>query len=219
MRSLKIGAAQLGPISRDATRDQVVERLVSLMRRAGDAGCELVVFPELALTTFFPRWYLDEDLEELNAYYETEMPGPATQRLFDEAKALGIGFYLGYAELTSTGNRYNSAILVERDGSIVGRYRKVHLPGHEEHEPERPFQHLERRYFEESPDGFSVWSAFDGVIGMALCNDRRWPETYRVMALQGVEVILIGYNTPLHYAPDPSQNPLQSFHNLSLIHI
>lgn len=213
MRSLKIGAAQLGPISRDATRDQVVERLVSLMRRAGDAGCELVVFPELALTTFFPRWYLDEDLEELNAYYETEMPGPATQRLFDEAKALGIGFYLGYAELTSTGNRYNSAILVERDGSIVGRYRKVHLPGHEEHEPERPFQHLERRYFEESPDGFSVWSAFDGVIGMALCNDRRWPETYRVMALQGVEVILIGYNTPLHYAPDPSQNPLQSFHN------
>ena len=50
-------------------------------------------------------------------------------------------------------------------------------------------------------------------MGMALCNDRRWPETYRVMALQRVEMVLIGYNTPLHYAPDPSQNPLQSFHN------
>ena len=183
------------------------------MKEASDQGCELVVFPELALTTFFPRWYLDDVPEELNSYYETEMPGPETQRLFDQAKLLSIGFYLGYAELTSEGRRFNTSILVDENGSLVGKYRKVHLPGHEEHEPERPFQHLERRYFEEGPDGFSVWEAFGGVMGMALCNDRRWPETYRVMGLQNVEMILIGYNTPLHYAPDPSQNPLQSFHN------
>jgi len=213
VRSLRVGAAQLGPITRDAGRSEVVDRLVTLMRRGSDAGCQLIVFPELALTTFFPRWYLDDVPEELDSYYETEMPGPQTQRLFDEAKSLGIGFYLGYAELTPEGKRYNSSVLVERDGSIVGRYRKVHLPGHEEHEPDRPFQHLERRYFEEGPEGFNVWDAFDGIMGMALCNDRRWPETYRVMALQRVEMILIGYNTPLHYAPDPSQNPLQSFHN------
>ena len=213
MRSLRVGAAQLGPITRDAGRSEVVDRLVTLMRRGSDAGCQLIVFPELALTTFFPRWYLDDVPEELDSYYETEMPGPQTQRLFDEAKSLGVGFYLGYAELTPEGKRYNSSVLVERDGSIVGRYRKVHLPGHEEHEPDRPFQHLERRYFEEGPEGFNVWDAFDGIMGMALCNDRRWPETYRVMALQRVEMILIGYNTPLHYAPDPSQNPLQSFHN------
>ncbi len=213
MRSLKIAAAQLGPISRHETRKEVVARLLSLMRSASDQGCKLVVYPELALTTFFPRWYLDDDPEELDSYYETQMPGPDTQPLFDEAKKLGVGFYLGFAELTSEGKRYNTAVLVESDGSIVARYRKVHLPGHEEHEPERPFQHLERRYFEEGPDGFGVWNAFDGVIGMALCNDRRWPETYRVMALQQVEMILIGYNTPVHYAPDPSQDALQSFHN------
>jgi len=183
------------------------------MKDASDEGCQLVVFPELALTTFFPRWYLDDVPEELNSYYETEMPGPETQRLFDEAKLLGIGFYIGYAELTAEGQRFNTSILVDESGSLVGKYRKVHLPGHEEHEPERPFQHLERRYFEEGPDGFSVWEAFGGVMGMALCNDRRWPETYRVMGLQNVEMILIGYNTPLHYAPDPAQNPLQSFHN------
>ncbi len=183
------------------------------MKDASDEGCQLVVFPELALTTFFPRWYLDDVPEELNSYYETEMPGPETQRLFDEAKLLGIGFYVGYAELTAEGQRFNTSILVDESGSLVGKYRKVHLPGHEEHEPERPFQHLERRYFEEGPDGFSVWEAFGGVMGMALCNDRRWPETYRVMGLQNVEMILIGYNTPLHYAPDPAQNPLQSFHN------
>ena len=97
--------------------------------------------------------------------------------------------------------------------TIVGTYRKMHIPGHEDHEPERPFQHLERYYFEESPDGFGVWRAFDGVVGAALCNDRRWPETYRVMGLQGVELIVIGYNTPLHYAPDPTQNALAGFHN------
>ncbi len=213
MRSLRVGAAQLGPISRETTRHEVVDRLVALMKDASNEGCQLVVFPELALTTFFPRWYLDDVPEELNSYYETEMPGPETQRLFDEAKVLGIGFYLGYAELTAEGQRFNTSILVDESGSLVGKYRKVHLPGHEEHEPERPFQHLERRYFEEGPDGFSVWEAFGGVMGMALCNDRRWPETYRVMGLQDVEMILIGYNTPLHYAPDPAQNPLQSFHN------
>tara|TARA_Y100001936_G_scaffold190717_1_gene189634 strand:- start:442 stop:1281 length:840 start_codon:yes stop_codon:yes gene_type:complete len=187
--------------------------LIALLRQGSDAGCELVVFPELALTTFFPRWYLDDNPTELDAYYESAMPGPETQALFDEAKSLGVGFYLGYAEQTPQGNRYNTSVLVERDGSIVAKYRKVHLPGHEEHEPERPFQHLERRYFEEGPDGFDVSNAFGGLIGMALCNDRRWPETYRVMALKGVEVILIGYNTPMHYAPDPSQDALQSFHN------
>jgi hypothetical protein len=214
---LTVGAAQLGPIGRADTRGEVVDRLLLLLHRAAEAGCELVVYPELALTTFFPRWYFDvergDDREELDSFYETEMPGRETKRLFDEAARLGVGFCLGYAELTPDGHRYNTYVLVERDGSIMAHYRKMHLPGHEEHEPWRPFQHLERRYFEESPDGFGVWRAFDGVMGMALCNDRRWPETYRVMALQGVELVMIGYNTPIHYAPDPGQNALQGFHN------
>ncbi len=212
-RELKVGAAQLGPIGRVETREAVVDRLLVLLHHAADAGCDLVVYPELALTTFFPRWYLDDDREELESFYETEMPGPHTKPLFDEAARLRVGFCLGYAELTPDGHRYNTYVLVERDGSIVARYRKVHIPGHEDHEPWRLFQHLERRYFEESPDGFGVWRAFGGVMGMALCNDRRWPETYRVMGLQGVELVMIGYNTPIHYAPDPGQNALQGFHN------
>ena len=95
----------------------------------------------------------------------------------------------------------------------MAKFRKVHIPGHEENEPWRPFQHLERYYFEPGPDGFGVWRAFGGIVGMMICNDRRWPETYRVMGLQGVELILCGYNTPIHYAPDPSQDILQGFHN------
>lgn len=211
-RNITIGAAQLGPIQKSHSREQVVVRLIALLRQAHGAGCDVVVFPELALTTFFPRWFVD-DITEADHWYETELPSAATQPLFDEAKKLGIGFCLGYAELTSDGHRFNTQVLVEKDGTIVAKYRKVHIPGHEHNEPDRPFQHAERYYFEPSNEGFGVWSAFGARVGMMICNDRRWPETYRVMGLQGVELILCGYNTPIHYVPDPSQDILQGFHN------
>ncbi len=102
---------------------------------------------------------------------------------------------------------------MDRRGRIVGKYRKVHLPGHADHEPTRPFQHLEKRYFEVGDLGFPVFDAFDGKLGMCICNDRRWPETYRVMGLQGVELVLLGYNTPWHYPVVPQHDHLQNFHN------
>jgi hypothetical protein len=211
-RSITIGAAQLGPIQKSHSRIEVVQRLVALLHKAHAAGCDIVVFPELALTTFFPRWFVD-DITEADHWYEQKMPSAETQPLFDEAKKLGIGFCLGYAELTADGHRFNTQILVEKDGTVVAKYRKVHIPGHEHNEPNRPFQHAERYYFEPSNEGFGVWNAFDARVGMMICNDRRWPETYRVMGLQGVELILCGYNTPIHYVPDPSQDILQGFHN------
>jgi predicted amidohydrolase len=211
-RFLTVAAAQMGPVQRHRTRAEVVDRLVTLLRQAHSMGAELVVFPELALTTFFPRWFVD-DISEADHWYERSMPNEATQPLFDEAKRLGVGFCLGYALLDGDGRRWNVQTLVERDGSIVATYKKTHIPGHEHHEPDRPFQHAERYYFEPSPDGFGVWRAFGGIVGMAICNDRRWPETYRVMGLQGVEMVLCGYNTPIHYVPDPSQDILQGFHN------
>ncbi|MEO7557182.1 MAG: nitrilase-related carbon-nitrogen hydrolase [Acidimicrobiales bacterium] len=211
MRTVVVAAAQMGPIGRDEPRGDVVERLLTLLRSAHGRGAELVVFPELALTTFFPRWDIEGD--ELDAFYETEMPNVGTKPLFAEAVRLGVGFALGYAERTPDGHRYNSMVLVERSGSRVATFRKVHIPGHEEPEAWRPFQHLERRYFEPGPEGFGVHDAFGGRVGMAICNDRRWPETYRVMGLAGVELVLIGYNTPIHYAPDANQSRLAGFHN------
>jgi predicted amidohydrolase len=215
-RVLRVAAGQLGPVQRDHSRADVVERLLVLLRAAADRGAAVVAFPELALTTFFPRWWTD-DPAEMRSWFEAEMPGPDTRPLFDEARRLGIGFTLGYGELhTDAGgveHRYNTQILVERDGQVVTKYRKVHIPGHEQHEPWRPFQHLERHFFESGPDGFHAHRAFGGIVGMATCNDRRWPETYRCLGLQGVELLMIGYNTPIHYAPDPAQNSLQGFHN------
>jgi len=211
-RIVTVGAAQMGPIQREDSRAAAVARLIDLLEQGARGGCDLVVFPELALTTFFPRWFVD-DITQADHWYERSMPSADTQRLFDAAKKLKVGFSLGYAELTEDGHRFNTQILVERDGSIVGHYHKVHIPGHEHNEPDRPFQHAERYYFEPGPEGFGVWKAFGGRVGMMICNDRRWPESYRVMGLKGVELILCGYNTPIHYVPDPSQDILQGFHN------
>lgn len=217
-RIVTVAAAQLGPIARSDTRAQVVERMLALMRQARSHGCDLVVFPELALTTFFPRWYFERQ-EEVDAFFEREMPGPDTRPLFDAARSLGLGFYLGYAELANEGGRtrrFNTSILVDRTGRVVGKYRKIHLPGHAEHEPWRRFQHLEKRYFEVGNLGFPAFRASfgaEGIFGMAICNDRRWPETYRILGLQAVEMILIGYNTPVHNPPAPEHDALSHFHN------
>jgi len=211
-RSFIVAAAQLGPIARDEPRASAVARMIGMMEEAHERGAALVVFPELALTTFFPRWWM-EDAAERDAFYERAMPSPETQPLFDAARRLGVGFHLGYAELTQEGRRFNTAILVGPDGAILGTYRKIHLPGHADHEPWRPFQHLEKRYFEKGDLGFPVFDAFGGRVGMCICNDRRWPETWRMLGLGGAELVVLGYNTPAHYPPAPEHDHLQYFHN------
>ena len=214
-RNITVGAAQLGPIARNESRQQVVGRLIELMRQANGVGCNLVVYPELALTTFFPRWFM-EDQAEIDYFFEHDMPGPATRPLFEEAGKLEMGFCLGYAELAreeGRTHRFNTAILVDGHGRIASKYRKIHLPGHADHEPWRAFQHLEKRYFEIGNLGFPVVKAMGGNFGMCICNDRRWPEVYRVMGLQSVEMVLLGYNTPVHNPPAPEHDNLSNFHN------
>jgi len=214
-RIITVGAAQLGPIARDETRTSVVARLIALLRQAKDHGCDVVAYPELALTTFFPRWYFERQ-DDIDAFFEREMPSNETAPLFTEARRLGVGFMLGFAERVEEQGltrRFNTSILVDKAGAIALKYRKVHLPGHAEHEPWRQFQHLEKRYFEVGNLGFPVARAFGGILGMCICNDRRWPETYRVMGLQGVEMVLLGYNTPMHNPPAPQHDALSNFHN------
>jgi N-carbamoyl-D-amino-acid hydrolase len=209
-RHLRIAAAQLGPVQLADTRAAVVERLLALMREAHAQGARFVVFPELALTTFFPRWWMEDQSEVDRRFFEGTVPSRETQPIFDEARRLGVGFYIGYAELAEESGRmrrFNTSILVAPDGAIVGKYRKVHLPGHADHKPQAPFQHLEKKYFEVGDLGFRVWRFMDTITGMLICNDRRWPEAFRVLALQGAEVVALGFNTPtenLHYAEPPA---------------
>lgn len=195
MTQLVVGGAQMGAIQRSDSRKATVARMIALMDEAAANGVEMLVYPELALTTFFPRWYT-EDKNEVDAWFEHEMPGPDTAPLFERARDLGIAITFGYAEATPDGHRFNTSILTNRKGEIVGKYRKIHLPGHSEYDTERAFQHLEKLYFEPGDLGFPVWRNEGVIMGMAICNDRRWPETYRCLGLQGVELVTIGYNTP-----------------------
>lgn len=185
----------MGAIQKDESREEVVSRMLSLLEEAARKGATLTIFPELALTTFFPRWCI-EDQAEVDSWFEREMPSDVTRPLFDRARELRVAISLGYAELTPEGRHFNTQILTDRQADIIGKYRKVHLPGHSEYDPERAFQHLEKRYFEPGDLGFPVWRSQDAIMGMCICNDRRWPEVYRVMGLQGVELVMLGYNTP-----------------------
>ena len=90
-RVLKVAAAQMGPVHRADDRGRVVKRLLALLREAHAGGARLVVFPELALTTFFPRWWM-EDQAEVDKYFEAQMPSPETLPLFEMARSKGIGF-------------------------------------------------------------------------------------------------------------------------------
>jgi predicted amidohydrolase len=214
-RIVTLAAAQMGPIARDESRAAAVRRMVELMRQAKAMGAEVIVYPEAALTAFFPHWWIDDEAE-LDSWFEREMPSKETQPLFDEARRLGVGFHLGYCELDfSTGKkrRFNTAILVDRAGEIVGKYRKIHLPGYADHRPQLSYQNLEKRYFEVGDLGFGAWRAFGGVAGMMICNDRRWPEAFRVLGLQGVEMVFCGYNTPVHHPQAPDHDRLGQFHN------
>src|SRR4051794_31470486 len=107
-RHLKIAAAQLGPLNKADSKAVAVKRLVELLRESKAMGAKFVVFPELAFTTFFPRWWMEDQGEVDRKYFESTVPSKDTQALFDEAKKLGIGFYIGYAELTPEKNRYNT---------------------------------------------------------------------------------------------------------------
>ena len=221
-RTIRLAGAQMGPNSLSDSRSRILERMLVLLEAAARGGAQLVVFPELAFTTFFPRWIFDDEARLL-AYFERAMPNSNVQALFDRALALRVGFHVGYAELTSEGHRYNSALIVGPDGRVLLKYRKVHLPGTVEPRPGEKFQQLEKRYFRYGDLGFPVvraggdWS--DAALGILICNDRRWPEGWRVLGLQNVELVCIGYNSAA-YDPnggDTESAELRTFHSTLVV--
>jgi predicted amidohydrolase len=212
---LIVAAAQTGPMEPGTTREAIVARLVTLLEDAARRGAELVVFTEVALTPFFPHWWIDDE-QEIDSYCERSFPNDSIAALTETARSLGVAFHIGYAELAEEGGRtqrFNAAMLFGPDGSVVGKYRKIHLPGYHDVKPDHPFQNLEKRYFEVGDLGLPVWDLLGTRIGMSICNDRRWPETYRILGLQGAELVLIGYNTPRDNPALPETDRLADFHN------
>lgn len=231
-RLLTVAAGQLGPVHLADSRDSVVQRMCNLLSQAASQNVNLVVFPELAFTTFFPRYLLEP--KELDKYFEIEDPANGGIRyssnvkpLFDQALSLGIDISVGYAEknvqVDGSHTHYNSSVYYSaKEDKVIEKYRKIHLPGAvEPYTAPGAFQQLEKRYFRPGDLGFQAFRApglIDGalkkadfaaksdlenetngkgdpIIGMLICNDRRWPEGWRVYGLQGVEILCCGYNT------------------------
>lgn len=247
-RLLTIAAAQMGPNQLSDTRSAVLTRMLTLLDSAASQGAKLVVFPELALTTFFPRWQIDDPVKKAE-FFEPEShadphavaKSPRVKPLFDRAAELRVDLYLGYAERWTDENGevtdFNSTLYFSgAENRVVAKYRKVHLPGTKEPIGDKTGrgveQQLEKRYFAPGDLGFQAFRApglvdgavkaspsgadptaalagkGDPIVGMLICNDRRWAEAWRCYGLQGAELVLDGYNTTA-YAPQYDGTPAQ----------
>jgi len=189
-RIVTVAAAQLGPNQESSSREEIVERMLALLDQAKDQGVELVAYPEMALTTYFPK----KIRKDFDQFFETEIPPKALEPLLRRAKEARIAIHVGFCEKTD-GKYFNTALLTDRDGRLVGTFRKIHLPGTKA--ADGFAQVYEPYYFAHGDTGYKVFDACGAKVGIAICQDRRYPESYRALALQGAEIILIGYNTPI----------------------
>ena len=208
-RVVRIAAAQVGAVHRSDERQDTLTRLLCLLNEASGKGAHVVLFPECTFTTFFPRYFFT-DAAELESYFEhgDVTTSENTRPIFDKAKELGIDICIGFAEATDEGDHYNACVYYHaKSGSILSKYRKIHLPGDVEPFPEPDaVNQLEKRYFKPGNLGFKAFRVpdptsaalerDDPIFGMMICNDRRWAEAWRCLGLQGVEVVLTGFNTP-----------------------
>ena len=189
-RYLKVAAAQMGPNQDGTPREAIVERMLALLDTAARDGVELIVYPEMALTTYFPK-RIRSDFDQ---FFETEMPPKALEPLLRLAAEARVVVHVGFCE-KADGKYFNTALLTDRDGRLCGTFRKIHLPGTKA--ADGFAQVYEPYYFAHGDTGYRVFDAAGAKVGIAICQDRRYLETYRALALQGAEIILIGYNTPI----------------------
>jgi N-carbamoyl-D-amino-acid hydrolase len=221
----------LGEIDVEKIRRYSVGRMLKLMKEAAIRESDLIVFPELALTSFFPYFYIESEQVLMRFFEKGPIELGIAKPLFDYAQKLGISFSFGYAEYTTdTGNsdsykRYNSYVLVDKKGSIY-KYRKTHIPGFEKPKPGEDSFQFEKGQFHSSQEGYPVFNAgilkgnnvpADVKVGMIICHDRRYNAPYLVMGMRKVDIILIGYNTPFSLPFARELDPVvYKFHYLPL---
>ncbi|PWY81546.1 carbon-nitrogen hydrolase [Aspergillus sclerotioniger CBS 115572] len=235
-RTVRLAAAQLGTTNKWDARENTLDRMIILLKDAAAQGAKLVLFPEIAFTTFFPR-YLILDQAELESWFEHGdiTTASRTKALFDTARDLAVDIIVGFAEATDGGEHFNSCVYYHAaTGSILSKYRKIHLPGDVEPlaDPTAVNQ-LEKRYFRPGNLGFQAFRAPglllppdkddtpDPILGMMICNDRRWAESWREYGLQGVEIVACGFNTngyaPQFWGQSADMDPKEA-EELSLFH-
>ena len=173
MRNVTVAAIQM---SIPETPEKSVEKAEKLVRKAAAEGANVILLPEL-----FENWYFCQ--ERRYDSYKLALPleeNPAVRRFQTVAKQLSVVLPISFYE--QDGNvLYNSVAMIDADGSVMGVYRKTHIP--DDH------FYQEKFYFTPGDTGFKVWDTRFGKIGVGICWDQWFPEAARCMALDGAELL------------------------------
>lgn len=197
-RPIKIAALQLsGPVrvepeTAEADKAAVVKRLLALVKDAARQGVHIACTTELCLTPFFCR-----KLIRSNDYLFDELPSPLIESLTEESRRSGMALILAYAERDGI-RRYNSALVFDTDGTVLGKYRKVHIPAYFPSDLPGGTGSYERLYFTPGDLGFPIFElkALGARIGVQICYDRMFPEGFRILGLKGADLVFV----PTNYA-------------------
>ena len=197
MKQLNIGVLQQ---HNTAQTDDNRRRLAQGIERLAAQGAQLIVLQELHNSLYFCQ------VEDVAHFDLAEpIPGPSTQFFGQLAKRLGVVIVTSLFERRAPGLYHNTAVVIERDGSIAGRYRKMHIPD----DP----AYYEKFYFTPGDLGFHPIDTSVGRLGVMVCWDQWYPEGARLMALQGAEVLI--YPTAIGYAatdtPDEQQRQREAW--------
>jgi N-carbamoylputrescine amidase len=168
------------------SREDNLERSFGMVREAAAAGARLVLLQELHTGPYFCQ------VEDVNCFDRAEpIPGPSTAALGALARELGIVLVGSLFERRAAGLYHNTAVVFERDGTLAGRYRKMHIPD----DP----AYYEKFYFTPGDLGFRPVRTSVGLLGVLVCWDQWYPEAARLMALAGAELLL--YPTAIGWDP------------------
>ena len=171
---MKVGLVQQ---ANTADRSANIEKLQRHIRQAAAEGAELVVLQELHNGLYFCQ------TEDTNLFDQAEpIPGPSTELFGALAKELGIVLVLSLFERRAPGLYHNTAVVIEKDGSIAGKYRKMHIPD----DP----AYYEKFYFTPGDLGFEPIDTSVGRLGVLVCWDQWYPEAARLMAMRGAEMLI-----------------------------
>ena len=187
MRKIKIGFLQQHNV---ADRRTNILRLAEGIADLAKRGAELVVLQELHNSLYFCQ---EENVDNFDL--AEPIPGPSTQMFGEIAKQCGIGIVTSLFERRAAGLYHNTAVVIEKDGSIAGKYRKMHIPD----DP----AYYEKFYFTPGDLGFHPIDTSVGRLGVMVCWDQWYPEAARLMALQGAELLI--YPTAIGYESSDSE--------------
>ncbi|MCP5151948.1 MAG: carbon-nitrogen hydrolase family protein [Ectothiorhodospiraceae bacterium] len=182
-RTITVAAAQTGPVLTDDLSAQVAPAC-EMIDQAARQGADVICFPEVFMTPFFPNRLIDD----FDKYFLT-LPDPLTDPIFERAARHSMAMVFPYAERCGS-HYYNAAAITDRSGKLLGTYRKTHIPAILPSKARGGTGSYEKFYFTPG-DALPVFD-LDGIrIGVQICYDRKFPEGCRALAIAGAEIVFI----------------------------